>query len=311
MNNFFFQGLSHGVYSSPMDVPGGSIHDKTALTQSTHGVIYDIYDALLRDHPKRVTKEVIGEAHGCEIRRYTFKNYEMPNFTSTPATPFKVAIVAAIHGYEQGSAWTLAHFFRLLLTSKDEKLAFLRRNIVFDVIPVANPWGFDHNDRKNKNEVDLNRNFAPFFCADKEKSSAEYAGEAPESEAETKALMKFIEENTDAQVVIDYHNIARGNPLFYVYGQRDIDLANAVFSALTDKWKEEYPALPEDEILGRVRPNGGAGMFADHAIDKGLWVLTMEAPWCMPVIGKEQYDAPTIRIALDVLVNTLLAIARS
>ena len=35
--------------------------------------------------------------------------------------------------------------------------------IFFEVIPVLNPWGFDHNDRKNGNKVDLNRNFPQGF----------------------------------------------------------------------------------------------------------------------------------------------------
>ena len=124
-------------------------------------------------------------------------------------------------------------------------------------------------------------------------------------------IMAFIRENTDAQAVLDYHNIGRGGPLFYIYGERDASLADCVFSALSDKWKKEYPELAGENNLGRIKPNGKEGMFADFLIQNGLWALTMETPWCMPGIGKEKYDAPTIRCSLDVLVNTILTIVRS
>ena len=182
--------------------------------------------------------------------------------------------------------------------------------MVFDVIPVANPWGFAHNDRKNGHQVDLNRNFEPYFVGGKEPSSEEYGGVSPFSETETKILVQFISENRDAKLILDYHNIANGYPLFYVYGQRDVELADTVFSALTPKWCAEYPALPRGQLLGYTKPNGHFGMFADYLIDNGLWVLTMETPWRMPEIGESKYDAPTIRCAVDVLVNTLLTVTR-
>ncbi len=302
MNEFNFKSYENGIYSAPFDVVGGSLSDEISLTKCSHKVIYDMYDELMEKFPEFITRTVLDEVSSREIRRYTFRCHE------SNAHPFKVCIISSIHGYEQGSAFTAAQFFRLMLTTNDELLSHLKRNVVFDVIPVANPWGFDHNKRKNENEVDLNRNFAPYFNGKNEKNSPEYAGEYPESETETKSIIRFLEENPDACLVLDYHNIAKGYPLFYVYGQRDVNLAKAVFSPLTEKWVKEYPDLPRNESLGRTRPNGHEGMLADYVIEKGLWVLTMETPWCMPVIGKEQYDAPTIRCSIDVLANTLLTV---
>ena len=119
------------------------------------------------------------------------------------------------------------------------------------------------------------------------------------------------EENLDAEAVFDYHNIGKGYPLLYVYTEKEMPLALSVFTELTEMWKKEYPEFPDDRILGRVRPNGKEGMFADYLLDKGLWALTLETPWCMPDIGKEQYDSATIRCAVDVLVNTITAIVNS
>ncbi|MBR2388029.1 MAG: DUF2817 domain-containing protein [Clostridia bacterium] len=297
-----FESHESLIYSAPFDVAGGSLSDTIPLTKCSHKVIYDMYDKLMEKFPEFITKTVLDEASSCEIRRYTFRNPEQSN------PPLKACIIASIHGYEQGAAFVTAQFFKLMLTSNDKLLSHLKRNVVFDVIPVANPWGFDHNKRKNENEVDLNRNFAPYFNGKNEKNSPEHAGEYPESETETKSIIRFLEENSDTQLVLDYHNIAKGYPLFYVYSQRDVELAKAVFAPLSKKWAKEYPSLPQNESLGRTRPNGHEGMLADHVIEKGLWVLTMETPWCMPVIGKEQYDLPTVRCSIDVLANTLLTV---
>ena len=149
------------------------------------------------------------------------------------------------------------------------------------------------------------------FCALKGPESSEYPGPYPASETETQLIMQLIEDNLDAQVVLDYHNIGKGYPLFYVYGQKEVQLAYGVFSTLTDKWQQEDPRFPKDRILGRVRPNGHEGMLADYLISKNLWVLTTETPWCMPDVGAEKYVAPTIRYALEVLVNTILAIVQN
>ena len=309
---FFFTGFPAGSYRAPQDIPGGSGSDAVNLTGSEPQVVYDIYDALVEAYPQYVTKQVMGEVSGRTVNRYTFTNYTPENTSSFSVRPFKVCIITSIHGYEQGCAWTAAQFFRLLCQNpQDPHLGFLRRNVMFDVIPVANPFGFANNIRKNENGVDLNRNYDAEFLGTKAPESSEYAGPFPASETETQIIMRFIQENLDAQVVLDYHNIGKGYPLFYVYQEKDVQLAGGVFAELTDLWQREYPQLPKNQSLGRIRPNGHEGMLADYLLQQNLWVLTMETPWCMPVIGTEKYDAPTIRCAVEVLANTILTIVRN
>lgn len=309
---YYFLDIPSGIYSAPTDIPGGSISDEVMLTQSDCTVIYDIYDDLVRRFPDHVTKTTLAEISGFDFNRYTFRNYPLENTSDFPVRRFKICIVTSIHGYEQGCAWTAAQFFRLMCESEtDPILNFLRRNVVFEVIPVANPWGFSHNVRRNAAGVDLNRNFEKDFIYGMDPASMYYGGQSPCTEEETRLLMQFVEDNIDAEVVFDYHNIGRGYPLYYVYTEKEMPFAHSVFATLTDKWKQEYPQLPKDRILGRVKPNGKEGMFADYLLDKGLWALTLETPLCMPVIGEEQYDSTTIRCALDVLVNSILAIVKS
>ena len=145
MNNFNFSIFENEIYSAPETVKGASLSDPVPLLKSSHTVIYSIYDALVEQYPTKITKKVVSSAFSREICRYTFLA-DAPN-------PTKVCIITSIHGYEQGCAWTTAQFFKLMLMSGDEKLDFLRKNVTFEVLPVANPWGFDHNKRKNKRRI--------------------------------------------------------------------------------------------------------------------------------------------------------------
>lgn len=296
-------------YSSPWDVPGGSVNDAVNLVDCPCQVIYDLYDRLVEAHPAQVSKKTLGQVSGLDFNQYTFRPLPLENTSDHGLKPLKLCIVTSLHGYEQACSWTTAHFFRLMYEDKtDPVLAFLRRNVVFEVIPVANPWGFTNNQRKNANGVDLNRNFEEYFIYGGNPEHKYYGGAAPCTEKEIQLLIDFVAENMDAAAVLDYHNIGKGYPLLYVYQEKDVSLAHSVFTTLTDKWVEEYPQFPTDRILGRVRPNGKEGMFADHLLAKGLWGITLETPWCMPDVGAEKYDAATIRCALDVLANTIYAI---
>ena len=309
---FFLNDVPKGLYSAPWEIPGGAVSDVVNLQEDGPQVIWDIYDRLVAQFPQYVTKQTIDPESTYPLHRYTFTPPEIENTSDFIVNRFKVCIVTAVHGREQACAWTAAHFFRLMCqNTQNPYLTYLRQNVVFDVVPVANPYGVAHNLRKNENGVDLNRNYDVEFIAGRAPEDSEYGGPFPCSETQTRALMQFIEENADAQVVLDYHNIGKGYPLFYVYKQEDAQLAFSLFTALTPKWQAEYPELPTDRILGRLKPNGHEGMFADYLLSKNMWVLTMETPFCMPVIGKEKFDSTTIRCSLDVLVNTLLTILRA
>ncbi|MBR4864787.1 MAG: DUF2817 domain-containing protein [Oscillospiraceae bacterium] len=290
-------------WCAPRSIPGGSCDDAVVLTEASEQVIYDIYDALAEAFPDQIKKQVMGEVMSHKINRYTI----MPR----KALWHRIPVVTLLHGREAGCAWTAAHFFRLLLLEDDPRLDILRNHVCFDVIPVANPWGFAHDLRKNANGIDLNRNFAPDFVYDRDPESSEYGGPFPGSETETQVLMQLLEENKDATVVLDYHNVGNRYPLFYTYGGPEVQLAETVFPALTKKWQQDYPQLRDVPALGLHKPNGHEGMFADYIISKGLWALTMETPMTMPGLSQTKFDTPTIHISLEVLVNTLLTITAS
>ncbi len=48
---FFFPGFPAGLYSAPMDLPGGSIKDAVDVSSAGEQAIYDIYDKLAEKFP--------------------------------------------------------------------------------------------------------------------------------------------------------------------------------------------------------------------------------------------------------------------
>jgi len=308
---YYITGDPGGLYTAPAYIEGGSADDRVKLVESDCSVIYDVYDRLAADFPQFVTSSVLGEVSGYELKHYRIAYPEMENRTDFPLKRPKLVMTSAIHGYEQGCARSLAYFFDQMLRCENPLLRFLLRSAVFEVVPVANPWGFSHNDRRNANGIDINRNFDANFVDTKNPENEYYGGKTAASEAETRILSAFLESNTDAEYVIDCHNIANGCPLFYVQNEKPLTLASSVFTALSDKWTAEYPELERDRVYGYVRKSSGDGMYSGYAAKLGLNVFTLETPWCMPVVGKKQYDRVTIRCGLEVQANTVLAIVRS
>lgn len=313
MKRYFFIDSPKGIYSSPKDVEGGSVNDKTDIFKAGCNVIYDIYDDLAERFCDYVNKVKIGEVSGYDYNRYTFSNYDIENASSFPVKPFKIILITAVHGYEPGCAWTAAQFFKLMCENPDDEiLGFLRRNVVFEVLPIANPYGFANNKRANENDTDINRNFDYDWVSIWNKDHyGYYAGDFPGSEPETKMIIEFLKENSDAEWLIDYHNISRPYPLIFAKKEDDARLAYSVFSALTYKWQKEYEGIEKDRILGTVRNSGQGGMLAKYANGKlGINSLCLETPELMQGVSENMYDKNTVRTALDVLVNTILALVK-
>lgn len=308
---YYFLDDLRGIFDCPDTIKGGSVNDEVSLTSSDCSVIYNIYDELAARYPQYVTKTKLGEVSGYDYNKYTFNNLPLINESRYQNKKAKIVLVAGIHGYEQGTCWVMAQFFKLLCENKDDAiLGFMRRNVVFEVVPVANPYGFAHNQRKNGNGVDINRNFDVSWVKVDDATLDYYGGESAHSETETKLLVQLLNDNLDADYVLDYHNIANGYPLFYLGDNDQVRLCNSVFSALTHKWTNEYNGLPTDRLLGYCK-TGSYGALGTYARTLKLKSFTLETPWRMPVIGSAQYDKATTITGMETLVNTIVAILKN
>lgn len=311
-DKYFFLDDLRGVYETPSTIEGGSTSDAVNLVNSKVNVIYDVFDILCSKYPNYITKQVLGTVNGLDINQYTFDFMRIENKSSYVNKKIKILLSAGIHGYEQGSSWCAAQFFKLLCEDVDNDISkFVRHNVEFRVVPVSNPYGFEHNTRKNANGVDVCRNFDLInFPPNDNPDDEYYPGPNPNSEVETQILSAWLHDNLDAEYFIEYHNIANGYPLLYLYSDSQVRMCNSVFATLTDMWRSKYTGFPTDRLLGYAN-QGTETCMAKYAIEKGLRSFVLETPWIMPVVGKSQYDKMTTITGIDVLANTLVAILKS
>ena len=298
------------------DVTGTFDADTVAspLDASTTRVadIYAIYDAIVTAHPSYVSKTVLGtvSTDELEMREYVFNSLTVQNSSSYSLKKPKMVFVAGVHGYEQGASYCLAKVLEQIANGTDSISKFVRDNIEIVVVPVANPYGYNHNQRKNENGVDINRNFAAGWSASSDPSSDYYGGSSANSEEETQILTSLLEANDDAYYAIDFHNIASGYPLMYLYSDTQVQFCNSLFVTLTSKWVTDYTGFPTDRLLGYCN-TGVSACFSMQALSIGVNSFVAEIPWVMPVIGSTQYDIATLTTGCDVFGNILAMLAKS
>lgn len=165
--------------------------------------LYNLYDALEAAHPNHITKEVLGldQSGQYEIRAYTIQQHQPP--ISKPV----ILWISGVHASETYTHTATYAFVKELLENHENNdvLGFIWRNCIFKVIPIGNPWGLANGaSRYNSRGVNLNRN----FNADWQYSEDEYnnSGSAPESEAETQAIVNFVKANGGAIFAVNKHD---------------------------------------------------------------------------------------------------------
>ncbi len=116
---------------------------------------------------------------------------------------------AAIHGWEWENAFGLMRLAEVLC--EDPKVERMNtRKLHFKMVPIQNPWGYDHFTRQNGNGVDLNRNFNCHWEQFQEAQDVgmpwdyNYKGARPTSEREAQIVQGIIDHYRPV-CVIDYH----------------------------------------------------------------------------------------------------------
>jgi predicted deacylase len=200
-------------------------------------------------------------------------------------------MVAGIHGGDEWNTVTLAN---QLIQHLDQNPGIIPDDVTLYVLPNLNPDGearaHDKYGRLNHNGVDLNRNFPVNWKRDWDRSGCwnslpTSGGTEPGSEAETQALMKFIDEH-DIQALISYHSAALGIfPGGSPWEEDSIRLAEALAGVTS------YPFPPID--TGCVY----SGTLADYAVSAGIAAVDLE------LTNHFDTDFDQNLQALDVLLN--------
>ena len=165
--------------------------------------------------------------------------------------PETVLVIASIHGSEPAGTPLVGRLEAWLEANPDEVAR--RRGVV---VPVANPDGYARGERRNTNDVDLNRNFP----ADNRVQERTH-GDTPLSEPESRALMRALTTYGPTRVVSIHQPI---NCVDYDGPGRE--LAEAMSDAIGGR-------LPVQKLGGRP---GSLGSYVGETL--GVPIITLELP---------------------------------
>ena len=180
-------------------------NNKTSVM--SYNEIMSAWETLQKKYPTYISKTNMGkETSGTlDMYRYDF----IPEIVTLEASvqdginkiytknDYPIVIMGAcIHGAERPCAKALLNLMTLIADAKDYSiLGWLRNNIHFVIIPLENPWGYKNNKRTNVNQVDLNRNFEPFWeKGDSTIENERYRGASPLSEKEAQYIDSILSE---------------------------------------------------------------------------------------------------------------------
>jgi len=204
--------------------------------------------------------EIIGySVEGRPLKVYTFGNGD-----------YERMIVAGMHGGDEWNTITLAN---QLIKYLNQNSDVIPDDVTLYILPNLNPDGEAHAHKKygrvNHNGVDLNRNFPVNWQSDWDRGGCwnylpTSGGTGPASEAETQALISFIEDH-NIQALLSYHSAALGIfPGGLPWDQNSTRLAQAIANV------SSYPFPPIDTGCAY------SGTLADYAVSKGIAAVDLE-----------------------------------
>ncbi|KAF0719380.1 Aste57867_1076 [Aphanomyces stellatus] len=179
--------------------------------------IYEYLDVLVKQNPTVLTKFPISKS----VTGQTIYGFKL---ATKPLTK-SIYVESLIHAREwitgSSTVYALSRWLDDIAAGKPTPADLFNLYLV----PLVNPDGYDISwsgkryQRKNKNEVDLNRNFISKFPNPDPPSPADqdYPGTAPFSEPETAGIAKFTTEHKDELFgYVDIHSNAHS--VLYPYG---------------------------------------------------------------------------------------------
>lgn len=201
--------------------------EASTYNKYNYASIIEAYDDLKdnSNYPGTITKHRYSEDG--------YGDYPLWHYEFTPANYAKTFYVeATIHGNEKDAAQTLLRIMDIICNHCNEsaysRLAQLRDNVRFIVVPIVSPWGFDHSymnvpytDRDGVSS-DMNPNRNADFNHEYQLNQGN-GGNYPWQIAETRHVKHIIDtigiENID--YLVDYHDGGGVNQHFWVNYNRD------------------------------------------------------------------------------------------
>lgn len=182
-------------------------------TVMTYEEIMTAWENLRQKYPDYITRTLLGKdtSGTLDMYRYDFKpeivllsgsvQSGMNKIYTKDDYPI-VIMDACIHGAERPCAKALLNLMELIADAKDYSiLGWMRNNIHFVIVPIANPWGYANNSRTNVNHVDINRNFEPLWeNGSSDSADDRFRGTSPLSEKESQYINAILSECSEKAV---------------------------------------------------------------------------------------------------------------
>lgn len=208
--------------------------------------------------------------------------HSIETFTSTESfVEKKILIMSGLHGDEiEGVALTT-----MLLSHFSNQGEGVIDHLIF--APISNPDGFSLNQRWNANKIDLNRNWPTKDWSPKSINPRYPPGPSAESEVETKAFRKFVED-AKLKFVIDLHSYKDSVllPLFH----KNSDQLTSQLNTLAAELK--IPIEYEQDNLGYSISGGFHTWCYENKIqnltielEKGLGQFAIKEKYLEPIIN--------------------------
>jgi len=159
------------------------------------------------------------------------------------------------------------------------------------MVPCLNPDGYEYsrkhfsfwrkNRRKNHDGtygVDLNRNFSIGFKKTSNTKSNIYGGEAPFSEAETKAIKDFVDTHSNITIALDYHS--QGNVFFPAHKfKHEAELDGTDMNVLAANMNDEFAKVTGRKYgIHRGKPPAAliSGSGREYYYSRGILAMVVE-----------------------------------
>ena len=244
---------------TPKTVNGTDFTEATTMAQD----VYDKYDELMAEYPDFITRELLGQDQSNTFPIYKYE-IKPPAFSLRKKLP-KVILNSGLHGAKPGYGDYKTMVFALYFFIKDvmENLHDVKYNTHFVIVPIANPWGFDNNERTNSRGVDLNRNFDHNWTLSSVGDN--YSGASPFSEQETIILRDLIDSNKDAVFHADIHtrggSVNADNMLLLLpnIGSEWVGACINAVTKVSSSFRSKYD-LVDSEYHGKVSVGTGSGI---------------------------------------------------
>ena len=153
-NEIVIDGGDGGIVFSPWAVTEDSAPTdmSTISAYGSEDFITNVYEPLRTSFPNYISRSIIGQD--------ATNTYNIYQYVFCPDYPEQtIYLSAGIHGSEPDGWCGLGNLMRSICYHFDENpgLAYLRWKCRIIVIPILNPYGVTNKQRKNSNNVDLNR----------------------------------------------------------------------------------------------------------------------------------------------------------